>query len=164
MFKPSNKRKKHGFGLAEIIVAAAIISGSLYALLLVSQNFLNLSRQTTHHVKAEYLLEEGLEAIRVIRDRGWTDEIVPLETVTTYYLDFDGITWQASTTASSIDNFYTRTFTVEDVYRDANDDIASSGTLDSDTRKFNLSVFWTNQRGTTTAKRVSTYYTNFFND
>lgn len=155
---------KRGFGIAEVIVAAALISASIYGLLSVSQNFLRLSRETSHSVKASYLLEEGVEAIRSIRDRGWTANITPLLTDTTYYLHWDGEIWEATTTPELIDDFFTRVFVVDNVYRDANDDIAETGTLDPDTKKFTVSVSWPTQSGATTARSVSTYYTNFFND
>ena len=151
-----------GFGLIEIVVAVAIISLVFFGLSRIARNFLILSRTTANQIKASYLLEEEIEAVRSIRDRSWSTEIASLSAGTTYYLYFDGTAWQTTITPQEIDDF-TRSFKIGDVYRDVNDDIADSGTLDPGTKKFDFEISWTDSRGTS-RRALSTYFTDFFNN
>lgn len=153
-----------GYGLIEIIVGAALMSVVLFALLGVTHNAVRLSRESLREVQASLLLEEGAEAVRLLRDRSWINEIASLAPGTEYFLEFDSATWQSTTTEEIIDGLFQRSFNVENVNRDINDDIVSSGTFDPDTRKVNLLVSWPNLRGTTTRQEVSTYLTNFFSE
>ena len=69
---------------------------------------------------------------------------------------------QTTITPQEIDDF-TRSFKIGDVYRDVNDDIADSGTLDPGTKKFDFEISWTDSRGTS-RRALSTYFTDFFNN
>lgn len=156
-----------GFSLLEVIVGISIVAVFLYASLLASKQFLLLSRATVRDVQAGFLLEEGVEALRVVRDQGWTTNIDPLSEGSTYALYFnpDVDLWEVSSTSSElIDNLFTRTFVVEDVDRDSNDDIVESGTLDPDTLRFTVTVAWNGPTGDSRSRSLTTYLTNFFND
>ena len=167
-FKTSHIRKCYGeprgFGLLEIIVGVTIISVAFFVLLGVTHNALVLSRETSRSIRAAFLMEEGLEAVRVIRDNGWISQIVPLNVDTEYDLYFNGTTWVSTTTPQTVDEIYRRTFVLRDVYRDASSDIAESGTIDSGTHKVEVGVGWTSSRGSARSVDASTYITNFFND
>lgn len=152
---------KSGFGTLEIIVGLAIISISFFSLMAVSRLSLELVAQSAKRVKAGFLLEEGVEALKILRDAGWTFNIAPLSNSAVYYLDFNNNTWQATTTNIYIDGIFERSFTIGDVYRDANDDIAAFGFLDPGTKKVSMAVAWKEKSGTTT-KSISTYITNLF--
>ena len=156
------KNQKSGFSILEIVIATAIISISLFSLMAVSRISLEIVQQSANRVKAGFLLEEGVEAIKILRDSGWSANIAPLSAGAVYYLDFNNNTWQATTTNIYIDGILERSFRIEDVYRDSNDDIASFGFLDSGTKKVSVSVSWKEKTGTTT-KSISTYITNLFN-
>lgn len=157
------KNKKSGFGLMEIIIGVAIISASLFSLAAVSQISLRLAQTSKQNIKAGFLLEEGVEAIKFLRDSGWDANITPLTTGTSYYLNFNGISWESTGVNNYIDGVFERSFIIEDVYRDANDDIAESGNPDLNTKKVSVFVSWNTQTGTTT-KSISTYITNIFNN
>lgn len=157
----NNTKNNNGFGVAEIVVAVAVISLSVFGLLTVASVSLKTLRANTNNIQAAFLLEEGVEAVRVLRDSGWSANISPLGIGTNYYLSFNGTTWQATTTNVFIDNFFERKFVVSNVNRDGNDDIAASGTLDLNTKKITVSVSWPSQTGTTT-KSISTYMTKLF--
>ena len=120
------QNKQKGFGLVEIVVGIGIITIAIFALLAATRGFLRLAQDTTHNVQATMLLQEGLEAARTIRDNGWSTNISPLSPGTDYYFYYDGVTWVSTTTLQSVDNFFTRKFQVEDVYR-ACEDIRSRG-------------------------------------
>ena len=155
-----NKNSK-GFGVAEIVVAVAVISLSIFGLLSVANISLKTLRGNTNSIQAAFLLEEGVEAVKILRDSGWNENIVSLSAGTDYYLSFNGTTWKATTTNAFIDNIYERKFAVNNVNRDGNDDITASGAFDPNTKKITVSVSWLSSTGTTT-KSISTYITKLF--
>lgn len=158
-----NKLDNCGFGLVEIVIAVAIISFSIFSLFFIFELSLRAERKTSNSIKASFLLEEGIEAAKIMRDAGWSASLGALSSGLDYYLVFDGLNWQTSLTPSLIDGFFERKFIVEDVLRDASDDISVSGTIDPDTKKVIFYVSW-QERGATTTSLVSSYITNIFNN
>lgn len=155
--KKQQKNTSGGFGLIEMVVGISVLSISLVGIGAVAQRSLALSRQSLQETQANFLLEEGSEVVRSFRDKGWVN-IGNLSTTTTYYLTY-GSTWATTTTASKIDNTFTRTITVSDVTRDVNDDIAASGTYDSGTKKITVTLSWVSGFATST-KTVQMYLTD----
>lgn len=159
-----NGKQQKGFSLVEVILAISI----LLAIFLSASSFfltaLDVSETTTRHIQSTYLVEEGIEAIRALRDAGWTPYIMPLSTTTAYYLLWTGSQWSPTTTPQKTENIYTRSFVVEDVFRDAATyDIASSGTFDRDTKKFTFTVAWPTTNGTgTSTETAETIIGNLF--
>lgn len=162
MNKKTSKYKE-GFGLLEVVIGITIISISIFSLIAVAQITSRVSNQNSRSIKASFLLEEGLEAVKTIRDSGWTANIDSLSIGTDYYLEFNGTNWQTTGSNVFIDNVFERKFVVGDVYRDANDDIVSAGTLDLNAKKLTVFVSW-RERSATTTKNISTYITNFFDN
>ncbi len=109
------------------------------------------------------LLEEGVEAVKLLRDSGWTAKIAPLVPGVNYGVAYVSGAWTSTTSLKYIDNKFYRTFALTDVYRDSNDKIASSGALDSNTKKVVVSVSVRTILGTTT-KSISTYLANIFSN
>ena len=136
-----------GFGLLEIVVAVAIISGSLAALAEVSTLAVRITQAALAGQQAIFLAEEGIENARLARDTSWA-------------------TLLASSGTETI-NTFTRAVTLEDVYRrNSDDDIvpASSSdlkTLDPNTKKITVTVSWQTQKGTVNTT-LSAYLTNLF--
>ena len=157
----SSHRLNSGFGIIEILVVAVIISLVLVGLHSAAVQSLRLIQQSTNRTQAAFLLEETLEGVRMRRDAGWSLHIGTLATGTNYYLLLGGGTWTITTTNVLIDGIFERKFVIGDVYRDANDDIAGSGTLDTDTKKITAFVSWSTQTGTI-SQSASTYITNLF--
>jgi len=156
--------RKKGFVLVEALVTAAILSfvlaGTIGGFLLSLQR----SFENGAAVQATFLAEEGIEALHVMRDNGWDANIAPLASGSTIYLEFDGTTWQATTTNSYIDGIFERVITITEVRRDsAHDIVESGGTVDPGTKKIVSSVSWLAGRGTTT-KELSAYLTNIFSN
>jgi len=158
-----NAKLKKGFGLLEVLIGLGILSVAFFALLTVSRSILQVSRAATYSLSADFLLEEGVEAIRSIRDRNWTEDIATLPD--NFYLYFDETLsrWESTTTPEVIEGTFTRELAISDVYRDGDDDIAASGTLDPGTKKFVVTVTWQGTNATTT-RSMSVYLTNYFND
>ena len=115
-----------------------------------------------HETQASYLLEEGAEAVKTIRDGSWAT-ISNLTVGTTYYLSYNTSTnaWSLSTTANTIDNFFTRKVMLTAVNRDANEDIAASGNPDTRTKEVSVTVTWP-YSGTTISKTLSFYLADIF--
>lgn len=154
---------KSGFGLVEIIIGLAIILISLFSLMAVLEISFQLINKSSNNIKASFLLEEGIEAVKILRDSGWTANIVSLDVGTVYYLNFSGSTWQSTAENTYIDGVFERSFMFEDVFRDANDDIAAGGVLDPDTKKVSVSVSW-REKSSTTTQSVIIYLTNLFSN
>ncbi|KKR45209.1 MAG: hypothetical protein UT80_C0041G0014 [Parcubacteria group bacterium GW2011_GWC1_40_13] len=156
-----HKSKSKGFGLIEIIIGSAILTVSLIAISTYFQKSLQLSQDSGKTVQAGFLLEEGVEVVKFFRDTSWVN-ISGLTAGTSYYLQFDGTKWATTSSNVFVDGIFERKFVVDNVSRDANDDIVSSGgTNDADTKKATVSVSWLGRNGTTT-KSISTYITNIF--
>ena len=131
-----------GFGLLEIVLAITVISGSLFAIAGASRLAFIVSSENLLKSQAGFLLEEGAEALKTIRDRSWNDfSSIPNNTL--YYLVFSGGAWQATNIdPGPVAGVFTRTVTVSNVLRDAGDNIAGSGVPDPDTRKIVVKVSW----------------------
>lgn len=156
-FRFAQAKCERGFSLVEIVVAASIISVALLAILGIANKAIVTSQRSLNTYMASTLLEEGVEAVRTIRDGSWSN-ISSLTAGTTYYPSFSTSTnlWSLSSTASTV-GIFTRTVTITAVNRDANDDIAVSGTNDPGTKLVTVSVSW--PQGTTTASRTIQFYT-----
>lgn len=154
--------KKKGFGLLEIVIGVAIISVTLFSLAAVAHIALKVARESIRKSQAAFLMEEGVEVMKLMRDAGWSANISTLTAGTNYYLYLDaGTTWRSTATPLVIDGIFTRTVRLDNVYRDANNDIATTGTLDGNIKKVTVSVSWTD-RGVTTTKNMVGFVANLF--
>lgn len=145
--------------LIELVVAASIIVISVLAIMSVTQKSIYISRQALHISQASFLLEEGAEVVRIIRDDSWNN-ISSLTNATNYYPIFSG-SWTLSTTPSKI-GIFTRTIQVANVNRNATTaDISSSGTNDVGTKLVAVTVSWT-EGGNTINKTLSFYIMDIF--
>ena len=161
------KREK-GMGLIEILIVVAILGIGFSAIISFLIFSRGVSHQTIRNTEATSLAEEGIEAVRRMRDQGWTANIASETVGINYYPVISGISpsqfWTLSgTNPGVINNLYTRTVRFDNVYRDGNDDIADSGDLDPNTKKLTVRVSW--QEGSRNKEVVlTTYITNFLNN
>lgn len=150
-----------------MLVAIFIFSVILVSLVRATNMYLSESGDNLKSAKAAYFAEEGIEAIKTIRDASWTN-ITTLSTSTTYYLTFNtssstNYVWNTTTTATSTDGF-TRKIIISNVNRDSTGHIVSNGgTIDVNTKLITVSISWLAKSGTTT-KSLSTYITNIIGD
>jgi len=151
---------RSGFGLIEVVIGTAILASVLFGVSFFFHQAIVMSRETTHFVQANFLVEEGVEAVKLIRDESWSD-IANLATGTDYFLEFNGVKWATTTVDTYVAGIFDRRFTVSDVSRDGNDDIASVGAVDPNTKKITVTVAW-NNGSATTSQSVETYITNLF--
>lgn len=147
--------------MVEVMIAASIIAASVVAAMAVAQKSVYVSRQAFHTTQAGFLLEEGAEAVRVVRDNGWNN-ISSLTAGTVYYPTFSGGIWTLSTTASSI-GIFSRTVGVDAVNRDSTTKhiVTSGGTLDSGTKLVTVTVSWL-EGGATVSKTLQFYIIDIF--
>lgn len=155
---------RRGFVLVEAVVTAAIIAVVLSSVVGALLLTLRASLGQTAKTQSLFLAEEGLEAVRIMRDDSWSTQIASHTSGVKFYLTFDGTTWRATSENVFIDDTFERSVVFGDVYRDSNQSIVSSGgTLDNDTKKVTVSVSWSDM-GATTTRSLSSYLTNVFND
>jgi len=157
-----------GFSLVEAVIASAIC---LAVLLGASGAFtlsLRASLGNTARIQASFLEEEGLEAMRTLRDNGWAANIATLTASTTYYLAYSTSTnaWSATTTNRYIDSTFSRSFVLYNVNRDGSQNIVTSGgSNDANTKKITVTVSWRQREASATSSHsLSTYFTNIFNN
>ena len=152
-------KTKKGMGLIEIIIVSAVLSIGLLSII----SFLIFSRGVTFEAGrktvAVSLAEEGIEAVRSIRDENWSS----VSASGTYYPVISGNKWILTVTdPGPINNLYTRVVIIEGVSRDANDDISGLGSLDPDTKKLTSRISWT-ESGRNKQIELVTYISNFVN-
>ena len=158
-------RTFRGFTLVEVVVATSMITIALVSIALYYKKVLDVSEDTTRRIQSGFLLEEGLEATKLLRDEGWNANIGSLSTMTNYYLTWSGTFWRTTTVPLKVENVFTRTVKFSDVRRDGVDSIADTGTLDSGTKKVTVSVTWLVRGGNGMATDTAeTYLTNLFSN
>jgi Tfp pilus assembly protein PilV len=157
-----NKIYKNGFGMIEVVIGSSIISLVMFSMASVVNISAKLSSENSNNNKAVFLIEEGVEAVKIMRDSSW-QKISSLTPGTNYYLNFNGTTWATTTTNTFVDGVFERKFVLSSINRDATsqDIVTSGGSVDTETKKLTVSVSW-RFRNATTTKSVSTYITNMF--
>jgi len=157
-------KNKSGVSLLEVVIGVGIIATLLVSLVSSLQYFLKRGFVHTEQIQSAFLLEEGIEVTRFLRDVSWAN-VGDLTVDTPYYLVFDGFSWDTTTTATTTNSF-TRTITFSDVYRKDSDDtiVASTSpetkTLDPNTLLITVKV--TSPAPNT--EEIATYMTNIFNN
>ena len=146
--------------MVEILVVASIITISVLAAMAVAQKSVYVSRQALHNLEAGFLLEEGAEAVRVLRDNSW-DNISALSPGTNYYPLFSDGTWTLSTTPQTI-GIFTRKINIASVNRDdATGAISHLGSDDPGTKLITATVSWP-EGGVTPSKTLPFYIMDIF--
>lgn len=161
-----NTHTSRGFSAIEIVFGVSIITFIFIGLLASFNLQIHSAATDRRYIKAGFLAEEGLEAVRSTRDAGWAAHIQNLATATPYYLAWSNVSnsWSATTTATTTDDSFTRMIYFGDVFRNGNDQIVSSGGVyDPDSRLVTATIAWLDAQGTTT-RSISTYVDNIYNN
>ena len=103
--------------------------------------------------------QEGLEVARQMRDRNYFSLGNG-----DHGLQLAGDVWSFIPAPEDIDGFYSRTVSVEDVYRDVDGNIAEAGTLDPDTKKVISLVEWTYRGVLPRSIELESYLSNWTGD
>jgi prepilin-type N-terminal cleavage/methylation domain-containing protein len=156
--------KKRGFSLIEIIIASSIFLLAVTTIFSSYAIALKATVKNTAYLQAAFLAEEGNEALKNMRDFGWSNYVGSLSVGTPYRLSWTAGMWQATTTNTFIDGKFDRAFVLSAVSRDGSNNIVSSGgTVDTNTKKVVVSVSW-NEGGATTTKTMESYVSNIFSN
>ena len=137
-----------GVGLVEVIVVVSIASVAFAALLSSAVFFLRGGLSSADRAQALYLLEEGVEAMRFMRDQGYTVNIAPNVNTGTFYLAPTTGGFEATSTAQTDLGAFTRTVSLARVFRrnSDNDIVPQSSSdpkaIDPDTALLTVSVTW----------------------
>lgn len=144
-----NINRKKGVSLIEAVIGITILLIFVVGIASGAIVYLKLMEINGQKSKAALLLEEGFEAMRVMRDTSWTSNVETLTPGDPYWIIFESGTYKATTTVTYIDGI-NRYVVLEEVNRDSNDDISATGTLDSGMRKILMTVEWSADNATTT--------------
>ncbi len=164
--KAISYKLKAGISLVEVVIGTALILLSLTGLTTAYTFYLKAGLKNTDSLKSIFLLQEGVEAVTLLRDDAWSN-LSSLPAGTPYYLSWNGTKWVSTTTPELIDAVFTRTITLDSVYRKtAGNDIVEvsapdTKTLDPNARKLTVRVVW-GTASTTQSRQVVTYLTNLF--
>ena len=146
--------------MVEILIATSIITVSVLAAMAVTQKAVQVARQTLHTAQASFLLEEGAESAKILRDNNWTN-ISALTLNTEYYPVFSDGTWTLSGTPQTV-GIFTRTVKINSALRDnITKDLGESGTADPQTMFVTVTVSW-QEGGTTVSKSLKFYLADIF--
>ena len=142
-------------------MAVSIAAISILSVWQVYNFFIRISISNPPLFQSSFLAEEGIEAVKFMRDSGWSKNINALTADVPYTLVFDGNSWTTTTSANYIDGRFDRRVSVSDVYRDTFGNITETGSFDPDTKKVLVVVSWQKDTSTTT-KEITTYVSNIF--
>lgn len=134
------QKKNTGVTAVEILVGLSIIAILFVVVSFSIMQFINTGKQVAERTQALFLAEEAVEMVRFIRDEKWS-YIQDLTDETTYYLNITGSDIATSTSPEVI-GIYTRSFEIDSVERDMNDDIVQSGTPDNTSKYVTATVTW----------------------
>ena len=143
----------------EVVVASAILAMVAVAFLGTIATISRFHEKDMLVIKGELLAEEGLEVLRFIKKDGWA-ALSAIPSGDTRYLALSGSAWSVTNTPETVDGLFSRSFKVYDVARDGADNIVSvGGSVDPDTRLFEVTVTWT-WRSNLVTSVYQTYMTN----
>lgn len=136
-------RAQRGITIVEVIVGVAIMALIVAFISYTITLFVQSSNEALKRTQALYLAEEGIETMRYLRDSDWNTLDTELANDTTYYLHVATTTLATTTTPERIDDTYTRSFELTEVWRDGDDDIVDAGgSIDDGSRYVTFSVSW----------------------
>lgn len=150
-----------GFTIIEIIVVIAVIITAFSTIFGFFVFESKVSERGRLRLQAVSLTEEGIEAVRNFRDNTiWASNGLGTLTIgADYHPATSSFGWNMISGSETINGF-SRKIDFSRVYRDANDNISSSGTEDTNTRKVVILVSWTDRLGVG-SENITTYITNW---
>ncbi len=154
-------KKEKGFALIEVLIAVTLVSGVMLGIVSSANKFLIYSNSSLKSYQATLALEEGVEAVKNVRAVSWGN-ISTLVSGTDYGLTFSGLNWTIVSGSQLTTNGFTRKVNFYDVYRDANNDIAGTGTLDTNIKNVVVTTTW-NDSGVSKSKEIEFYIADIFN-
>lgn len=129
-----------GQTLIELMIMISLLAILLPALLIGLISSLSGKAQQEQRLKATALLKEAEEAVRIVRESGWSN----LPDNGTYYAEVYGSSWRLSPGTANINGFEER-IDIDSVYR-KNEILVTQDTpgaiLDPSTKKIKITISW----------------------
>ncbi len=154
---------KQGFTIVEILVVITVFVTAFVSILGFFVLDIGLSDKNKMRLKAISLSEEGIEAVRFVRDNNlWVSTLAVFNLGTDYHPIISSSSWNIVSGSENINGF-TRTIIFNAVSRDASDNIENiynPSNNDPNTRKITVTVSWVG-RGGPASESLSTYLTNW---
>ena len=149
-------RSQSGQSLVEILIAIGLTGILLPALLTGLVSSREGKAQEGQRLQATALVRESEEAIRSIREKGWTN----ISANGTYDVAVSGSEWILAPCPCSPVNGFSRQVVIADAQRDSNGQIVGSGgATDPSTKKVTASVSW--QTPSTSSVETTSYYQRY---
>lgn len=161
------RSRSNGWSLVEVLVGVAVFLVVFTALLTTLMFYLQSSLAGPDHIKSTYLMHEGAELVRIIRDdHGWEEKLAGLAPDTDYRLVQNNEGWELEAGEEVLADGFGRRIRVEPVYRDQfSDDIvpagSPNGSLDPNTALFVVEVSGPGFSGLSD-RQMKFYLTNLF--
>jgi|GEM_PF-1189104 len=155
----TRKMNNQGQSLLEVILALAIFALISVTLVTMATGGLASLDQGGRQIEAGALAQEGMEAVRAVRDRAWNELVFTTSTVTT-----TGGQWVlGGEDASATIGDYTRVINFENICRGAGNNITTCPGAygDAHSKKVTSEVFWSPRVGVTTSIKLVSYLTNW---
>ena len=153
------KVNKSGQSLVELLIALAITAIVLPALLTGLLASRDGRAQQTQRVEAITKLKQLQDAVRSIRNQGWTN----LPANGTYHPTLSGTNWTLTNGSDTVNGF-TRQVLVEDVNRDPATGaiVSSGGTRDPSSKKVTITISWSSPLSTSISSTL--YLTRYMDN
>ena len=151
-----------GISLVEVVIGTSLILLALTGLITAYAFYFRAGLRNTPELQATFLLQEGVEAVTLLRDEAWNN-LSALQSETPYFLSWNGTKWVVTGAETLIDDAFRRTITLSQVYRRNSDkDIVASTspdakTIDPDAKQLTIRV-----TAPGIDRSLSTYLTNLF--
>jgi len=153
------KKTNTAFTLIEVLLAVFIFTIFSTGVVYVSIDTIDRDAKVELQNESLRYAQEGLEATRAIRSEDYWDLVTG-----EYGLNFTSDTWSFVASPETIDDFYQRTITIEDVQRDPEGNISEIGTLDPNTKKIISKVTWDWKGLIPKTVELETYLSNWTGD
>ena len=82
-----------GIGLIEAVAGISIVSIFIFSLMLATQLSQKIVGESVRNIQASFLLEEGVDAVKIFRDTSWSSGIGNLVAGQNYFFSYNGTTW-----------------------------------------------------------------------
>jgi type II secretory pathway pseudopilin PulG len=154
-------KKNHGAGIIEVLVAIGIVGLVLAALAGLGNFALRMQSHIKKNLEAVNLAVEALEAAKLLKSENW-DLVGALSWDSAYRFVLAGSPMKFSLAdGQETVGIFSRQIVFSQVFRDADDNIVSSGGIpDPETVKAVASVSW-NEKGRVYEIQLAHYLTNW---
>ena len=145
------------FTLMEVIIAVALFSIMATGIIPVTLSIFNTVLHDQNHLKAHYYVQQGLEALRSIRDYDFNNLRHG-----TYGLSRVRGFWELYGAQETLGQ-YTRSVTINDIVRDNTCTISTHGDADTLSKEVTVTVSWESIPGIVSQQSATQYLTNWRN-